>query len=112
MLLYQYYTEYKIKITFIEHNSELVKQFENIHKPEIIFIDRKILSKFKTKNNRITLNSNNKSSIQDYLKNHGFIETKNDINEIFLDCIIKKDSFKLKIVIKYATENNVILNIN
>jgi len=54
--------------------------------------------------------SNN--DINSYLEENGFIETKSDINEIFLDCIIKKNSSKLKIVIKYATENNVILNIN
>jgi len=52
------------------------------------------------------------SNIKNFLNENGFNETKNDINDIFFNCIFKNEINKLKIVIKYAIKNDITLEIN
>jgi len=71
-----------------------------------------LINSFKETSLKENMSFNKSDNILKYLKENGYTEKEEDIDEIFSNCIMKNEYNELKLILKYAYKNNIILKIN
>jgi len=99
-LLIQYCNENNIVLNISDQ--DLAKASEAV---------REILETYKNSIAEIA-DSDNKTELQNFLKEKGYEETEKDINEILLNYTARNELPQLKLLLNYAIANSITLNIN